>query len=67
MRDGLSVGVPVLVRVYVDWTSALGYASIWWVVSSDRPTRSFNERGMGPGPQGNSQNPPRVSVAGQRP
>ena len=55
------------VRVYVDWTSALGFASTWCVVSSHWRSRLFNERGTALGPQGNRQNPPRKAVAGQRP
>ena len=55
------------VRDYVDWTSALGYASTEGLFSSDLSSRLFNERRTGPGPQGNSQKPPRIAVAGQRP
>ena len=55
------------VRVYVDWTSALGFASTWVTGSSAEGPGRLTRGVLVQGPKGNRQKPPREAVAGQRP
>ena len=55
------------VRVYVDWTSALGFASTWVIGRSTGGPGRLTRGVLVQGPKGNRQKPPREAVAGQRP
>ena len=55
------------VRVYVDWTSALGFASTWVTGRSAEGPGRLTRGVLVQGPTGNRQKPPREAVAGQRP